>query len=310
MKEIRNALGCVIVELTRRCNMKCRHCMRGPAQCRDMSVEVMNALVKKMSGLSVDRIALGGGESTTVPSLVSKFFKKTEGAGIYPCSYSIVTNGKAMPRAFMDVIARIQAHAEVYVMASFDNCHDRVSVDEFLERCEKLREVTAEADRFHQGVRMQFRYRGDDYVSDAVQEQRHTSEDILKMGRGATEFGGWKAVTVYPYDVKGNGDDYLPLCEDDFYVDVDGNVWPHCDLSYRFMARRRKYCLGNVTDPGFDWYEAAIRFNLKFGKRFPLKLMEPGYEQYPFSNDHDFRKDSTREKVQETIEIAKELNIK
>jgi hypothetical protein len=310
MKEIRHALGAVIVELTRRCNMKCRHCMRGPAQCRDMKPEVMGALVEKMAGISVDRIALGGGESTVVPELVSKFFDATLDAGIYPGSYSIVTNGKAMPTGFMNVIARIQAYAEVYVMASFDNCHDRISRDEFIERCEELKRVTSEADRFHEGVTMQFRYRGDNFLNDEIKEERHTSEDVLRMGRGATAFGGYKAVTVYPYDVKGDGDDYLPLCECDFYVDVDGNVWPHCDLSYRFMSRRKKYCLGNVTDPGFDWYEAAVRFNLKFAEKFPLKLMEPGHEEYLPSNSYDFRQSSTREKIEETIEIAKELNIK
>lgn len=310
MKEIRHELGMVIVELTRRCNMKCKHCMRGPAQAKDMSDTVMDALVKKLSGIYIGRLALGGGESTLVPKRVSRLEETMCSAGIYPDSYSIVTNGKAMPRAFMDVIARIQRYAEVYIMASFDNCHDRVSVDEFLERCDKLRDVTAEADRFHQGVAMQFRYIGDTYITDDVRVKTHDRHDILMMGRGATEFGGYKAVTVYPYDVKGDGDDYLPLCEDDFYVDVDGNVWPHCDLSYKFMQKRKKFCLGNVTDPDFDWYEAAVRFNLKFRKEFPLKLMEPGYDNFCCSNDMDFRSSSTKEKVQETIEIAKELNIK
>lgn len=310
MKEIRNALGTVIVELTRRCNMKCKHCMRGPAQCRDMKPDVMRALIKKMSGVSIDRIALGGGESTLVPELVSKFFRMTAAAGIYPAMYCIVTNGKVMTRQFMNVVARLQREAEVYIMTSFDNCHDQISRDEFIERCEELKRVTSEADRFHQGVAMQFRYQGDNFLNDEIKEERHTRDDISKMGRGATVFGGYCAVKVYPFDVKGDGDDEPPLFEDDFYVDVDGNVWPHCDLSYRFMSRRKKYCLGNVTDPGFDWLAAAVRFNLKFAKRFPLKLVEPGYEAYPISNDRDYRDSTTQRRIRETAEVAKSLGMR
>jgi hypothetical protein len=304
-------IGTVLVELTRRCNMECRHCMRGPAENAGMKPSVMRALMAKLRGIPVSTVALGGGENTLAPGKVAALADMMSEHGVSPGTFCIVTNGKAMPRAFAEAVAKINSMAETYVAASFDDCHDNVSADEFMKRADMLSKVTAEADRFRQGVAVSYRYGGAyDYREGTPVAHKHERCRVLRMGRGATDFGGYAPVVVEPYDVRDDGDDYLPLCEDDFYVDVNGDVWPNCDLSYRFMRRRRKYCLGNVTDPRFDWYDAAVRFNLKFRREFPLALVEPGEENFPVNPPYgcgDTFKRSRREKIAATIEIAKEM---
>ena len=309
-------IGTVFVELTRKCNMNCPHCMRGEARRTEMSGRVMRALVDKLRGKSVGTVCLGGGESTLAPALVSKLWKMLVSAGVYPSMFSVVTNGKAMPPAFMNAVAKIQRHAEVNVMASFDDCHDHVDEDEFYERRKRLLKVTAEADRFHRGVSMAFRYGGTGihtpYADDLIQTHRHTRSQVLMMGRGASHYQGEAAVTVLPYALGLEDPDSPPLCEDDFYVDANGNVWPSCDLSYEFMRRRARFRLGNVTDRRFDWLLAALRFNLKFAKEFPLKLVEPGYEDCWISNPAGpgtFGETYTKSRMEETEILARELNV-
>lgn len=279
-----------------------------------MSDRVMRALVDKLRGRHVGTITLGGGENTIVPKLVSKFWNMLTNAGVYPAQFVVITNGKAMPRAFMNAIAKIQRHAEVTLMASFDNCHDHVDHDEFYERREQLRKVTAQADRFHSGVMAQFRYGGEGiatpYGDDLIRTHKHSYRSVLKMGRGATHYGGEAAVTINPFILRDDDPEMLPLCEDDIYVDAHGNVWPHCDLSYEFMRRRTRFRLGSVLDPGFDWLLAALRFNMKFADQFPLKVVEPDFEGGQICNpESPFGMGYVQDRLEETAAMAKKLNI-
>ena len=265
-------IGTLFPELTRRCNMRCGHCMRGAAQCKDMSDDVMDALVSKLSGVSVGMVVMGGGENSLVPERVETFFGKLFEAGIYPGDVVFVTNLKNMNQAFMDAIAYVHGRCEVSVDVSYDDQHERVTPSK-RERLETLKDVTSDANRFHEAVMVNFRAARDGGV------RRYQVDEVLKMGRGATEFGGTKPVTVRPYNVISKNDNFSALCEDNFYVDVYGNVWPHCDLSYNFMKKRKEYSLGSVTDQGFDWLEAAAEFNVDHADEFPIALVEPGCEE-------------------------------
>lgn len=298
-------LGTVFVELTRRCNMKCPHCMRGPAQRKDMSEEVMDAIMRKMKLTTngIGSMVLGGGENALVPHLIKMLFYKMEAGGVYPGMFSVVTNGKRFTEEFGRALAVANTRCETYLTLSDDNQHEYVDRDRFNDRVDKMNDLAAEISRFHSEVSLGTRY-GSDRMRDV---KRHDANSILKMGRGATEFGGVAASYVHPYDVIGD-DNASPLEDDDFYVDVDGNVWPHCDLSYRFMKLRKDMCLGNVTDPDFDWFEAAVRFNARHAENFPLRMCEPGCEGEFFNESFGtirYRDDD--EKIEKSLEMIKEL---
>ena len=44
------------VEVTRRCNMHCAHCLRGEAENKDISYEVMDALLRHVDGIAQVRL--------------------------------------------------------------------------------------------------------------------------------------------------------------------------------------------------------------------------------------------------------------
>lgn len=60
----------IMLEITRRCNLKCEHCMRGDAQNLDMSGEVMEKLFSQVD--AVFQISLTGGEPFLAPDVIEK----------------------------------------------------------------------------------------------------------------------------------------------------------------------------------------------------------------------------------------------
>lgn len=288
--------------------MRCGHCMRGAAQNKDMSVEVIDAVLDRIEGVHVNTVVFGGGETTLVPKLAAELFNRMTSRGHYP-SINVVTNGKRMPLEFAKALGEIGNSCEVNIMKSDDDMHERIWQKDAERNAEMLKRVTAGLNRFGQGIDMDTRYGSGDAVNGVA--RRHTPDKVLKMGRGATEFGGSACTRIYPYDVKGYSKDFPPLSEDDFYVDVDGNVWPHCDLSYKFMRLRKGVSLGSVKDEKFDWLEAAVLFNIKHAEAFPIKAIEPGYEDEwvsePFST---WERDHIPDRVDASLKLARKMKLK
>ena len=52
--------GNLMIEVTRKCNLKCKHCMRGDAQNFELSYEAIDNLLDRMNG--VQMLAFTGGE--------------------------------------------------------------------------------------------------------------------------------------------------------------------------------------------------------------------------------------------------------
>ena len=289
MKRPRYELGTVFVELTRRCNMKCGHCMRGNAQAKDMSDEVMESLLYKLRSGHVCSVCTGGGESTLVPERMDTFFRGLASNWIYPSYIQIPTNGKKSGPAVIETLEYVNTKvAEVYVTMSNDDEHGYVDAGEWMSR------IGAS------GVYAQRR--------NGIDDKRYDSENTLRMGRGA-DFGGLRGPVVESYRVDPD-EEGIAMYESDFYVDVDGNVWPHCDLSYRFMRLRKDWCLGNVTDPDFDWYDAAVRFNLKHADELPAVLVEPGEEHHKLlSKPRSSQVEAAARDIASSRKIAKRLKI-
>jgi MoaA/NifB/PqqE/SkfB family radical SAM enzyme len=61
----------LIVEVTRRCNMMCDHCLRGDEQSIDMSDDVIKAVLSGVS--SIGSLVFTGGEPTLAVDVIERF---------------------------------------------------------------------------------------------------------------------------------------------------------------------------------------------------------------------------------------------
>ena len=82
----------LILEVTRRCNMCCGHCLRGDAQDLDMQKETVDTLLEQVG--SIGEVTFSGGEPSLNVPLIRYFFKKARELRVMPYSFYVVTNGK------------------------------------------------------------------------------------------------------------------------------------------------------------------------------------------------------------------------
>ena len=93
-----------VVETTRRCNMRCAHCLRGNPQNRSMPYEVLKNSLRHVGYISC--VTFTGGEPS-LPSgvrVLDYFTEIVRNWGIRVGSFYIVTNGKRYNREFIDSV--------------------------------------------------------------------------------------------------------------------------------------------------------------------------------------------------------------
>ena len=69
MRQISN----LILEVTRKCNIKCMHCLRGDAQRVTMSVPVLHGVLQHLE--SICTLTITGGEPSLAPEVLEEFLQ-------------------------------------------------------------------------------------------------------------------------------------------------------------------------------------------------------------------------------------------
>ena len=90
MSAIINASS-LILEVTRKCNLHCAHCLRGDAQCVDMSKSTIDKLMPMLG--KVSSVTFTGGEPSLNTGIIEYFFKRFEETHSYVPSFFVATNG-------------------------------------------------------------------------------------------------------------------------------------------------------------------------------------------------------------------------
>jgi MoaA/NifB/PqqE/SkfB family radical SAM enzyme len=80
-------LNNLVLEITRRCNMKCEHCMRGSAQRVDMSNQTLWNTLKDID--SINTLTITGGEPQLKPEAIIELWNIliSRGINVDSCSH-------------------------------------------------------------------------------------------------------------------------------------------------------------------------------------------------------------------------------
>lgn len=79
------------LEVTRRCQLKCEHCMRGDAQNLDMSTDIFNSILDQTACIS--QLNFSGGEPTLAPGFMDYCVEEMKRRAIPLGGVSYITNG-------------------------------------------------------------------------------------------------------------------------------------------------------------------------------------------------------------------------
>lgn len=85
----------LVIEITRKCNLNCDHCLRGCSQNMDMKKEYIDELFNQLNKASIDYLDLtltGGEPSLNIP-MINYIIEKLENSNITLSSFYIATNG-------------------------------------------------------------------------------------------------------------------------------------------------------------------------------------------------------------------------
>jgi len=209
----------LVVEVTRRCNMKCRHCLRGEPQNKTMSKQHIFDFLSQTKYIS--NVTFTGGEPT-LPSgmkVIEDFIDVTIGRDIDIGNFYMVTNAKVWRPELPYLVNRLYnicSDNEISLIdISTDSYHDHIT-----EQRHKFKRRLEEDLFYEYGLQDLVGMRRDIYES-----------AILPEGRG-TQYGNpAKEAPEFVFDMR-ESYSCLNISEAEFYLNCDGNVISGCDWSY------------------------------------------------------------------------------
>jgi sulfatase maturation enzyme AslB (radical SAM superfamily) len=218
----------LVLEITRRCNVQCLHCLRGPAQKVDISNETID---KTLVGITqINNITFTGGEPSLAVAQIKYFTKRVKELGIQVNSFYVITNGKIASRALVDALIDLYQYCDPW------------DTEEFWGG------LTISQDQYHkeQGYDMRPAKRLYNALKFFHPEER--KEDILKpISEGWAEINGIGCRSIRPtMNVIGlDENDNVAQVDEVVYINVLGDVVPSCDMSYQSQAEHK---IGNVHE--------------------------------------------------------------
>lgn len=205
----------LILEITRRCNMKCKHCLRGDSEQKDMSYEIAKAALD--SAESIGNITLTGGEPTLNIELMLWILNYSKQIQLPIENFYIVTNGKEVSDQFLQLLMDYWVYVnqfnseEIYsgIALSRDTYHESIPTENMI----KLKGLSF--------------YKDD---KDCITYPR----SIINMGRAKT-LNADKIERSITQNIETEKIDDTILIYGDIYITVNGDILSDCDLSYDIM---------------------------------------------------------------------------
>lgn len=224
------------IELTRRCNMACPHCMRGEPENKDMNIKALEILLPHFKENGIPELTLTGGEPTLNPNAILTILNLLKKYGISLEHVYLVTNGKEVSDEFLLNYFNLVLYSDNFdelpsLSLSQDQFHDPISKD----MIKKLKLFS--------------------FFSD---EDHNTDWDkipVIDLGRAkmlnhVQKRDPYKYIKSDMSDVEIEPDGSLNMNDATLTLTVNGNLLPVGDYSYE-DEQNLAFC--NVFDP--DWFQ-------------------------------------------------------
>lgn len=209
----------LILEVTRRCNMSCEHCLRGDAQALDMSREIVDRILEPIT--SIYSLVFTGGEPTLNLPIMQYTLKQIKKRKIDLGAFYICTNGKKIDLEFLKFLCELYAA-----------CNDKESCG-----------LDVSQDQYHEKVDVRL-YEAFTFFHKENRTKPYKPEYTLCEGRASDNGIGWKYLNISDeFEVEL---DEEPRATDTVYIAANGNVTNDCDFSYEHVDD--EYCRGNVLE--------------------------------------------------------------
>jgi organic radical activating enzyme len=230
------SINTLTLEITRRCNMRCDHCMRGEAQALDMNLEIIDKVLD--SGVSLGSVTFTGGEPSLYPAAVKYFVEGLKRRGRTIGSFYLKTNGK------VESVEIALALLELYGI-----CDEP-------EMCA----LDVSRDQFHEGPSYFEVYKGlKFYVEDEGKSHDYKENQIVNEGLAYENGFGHQDKRPSQFEFNDYDEDSINI--EMIQIAANGNVCGQCDISFE---REDEETSGNILTEGLSEiiqgaYESLIK---------------------------------------------------
>jgi organic radical activating enzyme len=230
-------LDTLIVEITRRCNMRCGHCLRGSAQRVDMPDDFLYKFCLRNRGTYINALTISGGEPSLVPNKIQTLLNYLKVYNIKIGAFYLVTNAKRITSDFVYTLLDLYDYS-----LDKEGCGVHYSNDQYHTDQEALPATNSV------GIE---KLKALSFVSSKGNENIR-SKYLLREGR-AKEWAGCEA-KIYDYEIE---DDSIT---GEFYLNCLGNIIASCELSYK-SQNKKENIVCNINDYPFNLLESTKQFN-------------------------------------------------
>lgn len=236
----------VVIEVTRRCNMCCAHCLRGDAQNVDIMPEYIDKSFEKFRpGTSISSITFTGGEITLNLAAIWYTLEVVKRRNISVDDFYMVTNGKdasKMPEpASVSLAWWVYCHESDYCEEDF--CGVAISGDEFHE------DIDDDAYSIRSGLK---------YFREKDKKTDFSDVALINEGRAkalpSTVYRKEEPEDIY-LDVTNLGADLLDISGASIYLNAKGDIVVGCDWSYESQDERKATNVAEREDWAADLLE-------------------------------------------------------
>lgn len=279
----------IAFEVTRKCNMKCQHCMRGDAQNHTISREVIDKTLDEIS--LIGNMLLTGGEPFLEPEIIDYICEGIIKRKIPIMGVSVATNGTIKNKSIAESFNKLTDYIAEYCVK--DKNWDR-------KQLRTIGKITISCDKYHSEVdimeTLKF-YR--EYLNDhtiitkEIQPKKDEVEDILYLGnatKNSLKSNQKYRYTITPYrvsflkDREGN-----PIAIDTgIQIGYDGKILIGEDSSYE---QQDKNNYGNILNKSISVLLAEGAFDEPFTEN-EARLHDTIYSKYV---NKDFETKETEE---------------
>lgn len=208
----------IVIELTRRCNLSCDHCMRGEPESIDIADSTLEALFSRVE--RIGSLSLTGGEPSLVPDRIYKIIELIKRYRVDVSSFYIATNAFQITDDFIRVCMELYLActdnevSQVHISNSPYHINGGIAV----ERLMLLKFVS---------------YKYDDKTL------QRFGDALIRQGRSGTG----RANDVDNFDVNGK-----EVSNGDLYLNCYGDIIAGCDFSFETQRSDRNCFICKVEN--------------------------------------------------------------
>ena len=318
IKSFKTYLWCLGIEVTRRCNLKCKFCARGDSQNKNISKDVIDKVLDELKGTYIETLRITGGEPFLVPEIIEYLIDKIIEQHIYIGRICIFTNGTKFSPELVGAFKRLlnhlrnieqeipqlirwscDRHRSIYrgiahtkiaiIVSEFGHTQTQTQIDEFMTLCNQINDddlgVVKQTWSFEDGKNITLE-------GNAKKNYKELLTEPISLGDIRildNKYSLIKTLSTAPNERFLHNMNYVAKT---LTVSVNGNVFPGCMMEYDRVDSEYMFNIFELNGDLFPRVEDYCWKNPICQEANRIRCM---YKAYKFCCEHELQHNVSRE---------------